>query len=443
MSLNTAHETAKRMNLRPVAVAVAFSSLQSDLMHMSEADSAKQREMLEQRRVELAAVYGGASDGPQQKPFAFSNGVAVVPVSGSLINRFASCYPGWVTGYNFISRQVQLAGEDEDVEIIVLDMNSYGGEVAGCFECAAVIAEVATTKPVLAYVDSNCYSACYALASSATKISATSSGGAGSIGVVAMHVDFSKMMDKFGVKVTFIHAGAHKVDGNPYEELSADVKKDIQTSVNKSYDKFVDHVATGRKMDVKKVRDTEARTYSADDALAIGLIDAIETPSQAVQAFLAESSGSTSQPRKEDAMSQTTTTPGADTTGKTITQADMDAARREGAEAAKKAERERVSAIMGCDEAKDRQKLANHISMKTDMSLEDAKSMLAAAPAEVKEKADTTNPLDKAMDKSGGGAKVGADNGEGAPGQQASDADRIKGLMSAQRGEAPKGVAGV
>lgn len=438
MSLNTAHETAKRMNLRPVAVAVALSCLQSDLMHMSEADSAKQREMLEQRHVELAAVYGGTDRNAESKPFAYANGIAVIPVSGSLINRFASCYPGWVTGYNFISRQVQLASQDDDVEVIVLDMNSYGGEVAGCFECAANIAEAAAIKPVMAYVDTNCYSACYALASAATKIVSAPSGGAGSIGVVAMHVDFSKMMEKFGINVTFIHAGAHKVDGNPYEALSEDVKKDIQASVNKSYDKFVAHVAAGRGMDEKKVRATEARTYSADDALAVGLIDAIESPQKAVQAFLAESSGSTSQPRKEDAMSQETK-PGADTAGKTHTQADVDAARKEAAAA----ERARTSSIMGCDEAKDRQKLASHIAMKTDMSVEDAKAMLAAAPVEtVEKKADTVNPLDNAMDKTGGGAGVGADGAAG--GAEMTHAERIQGLMKSAAGEKSKfGVGGV
>ena len=75
------------------------------------------------------------------------------------------------------------------------------------------------------------------------------------------------------------------------------------------------------------------------------------------------------------------------TEDKTISQADLDAATAAAAKTAATAARERISAIQGSDEAKDRSKLANHIALNTEMSVEDAKAMLAASPAETKEAA--------------------------------------------------------
>ena len=63
-------------------------------------------------------------------------------------------------------------------------------------------------------------------------------------------------------------------------------------------------------------------------------------------------------------------------------QADLDAARAEGRKEGATAERERIQGIMGCDEAKTRRALANHLSLNTELSVDSAKGILAASPAE-------------------------------------------------------------
>lgn len=85
---------------------------------------------------------------------------------------------------------------------------------------------------------------------------------------------------------------------------------------------------------------------------------------------------------------------------KSYTAADIDAAkataRTEGVDAGKaegiklgaEAERARIGAILGCDEAKGREAMANHIAFKTASTVDDAKGLLAAAP-----KAEPENPL--------------------------------------------------
>lgn len=419
MSDHVARAALLRMNGREVAIAAHYGNLPADLRALSAANKDLEEKAFSERKVDLCSAYGLAPV-EQRKPFAFSSGVAVIPVHGTLINRFGSSW-GYVTGYNFIRSQVAAAGQDPDVLGIVFDMNSYGGEVAGCFEVASEIAALAGGKPTLSVIDSNCYSACYAMASGTDRIVSTPSGGAGSIGVVGMHVSMEKLLEDIGYKVTFVYAGDHKIDGNPYQDLPESVKADWQKSIDKSYGAFVAHVAKGRKMDEKAVRATQARTYRADDALSVGLIDAVATPQEAVLAFLGELTGSKSQPRKkEDSMSDATK-PGTDAKGTPDHQAL--------AHDAAKAERARIQGITSCEEAKGRESLASHLAFNTTMSAEDAKVLLAAAPKAEGKPAAAANPLAQAMANSQQ-PNVGADAQAAAAGEQESGA---KGILAAAR----------
>jgi capsid assembly protease len=427
MSDEVARAALSRMNMCVVALAPHCATFMSDLHQLARADADEARKAAVARRQELAQTYGFQSS-DQQKPFAFANGIAIIPITGTLINRFGQSW-GYVTGYNFIRSQLALAMADDDVKGIIYDVNSYGGEAAGCFELSEEIRKASSVKPSLAMIDSNCYSAGYALASAAKKVVCIPSGGAGSIGVVVMHVDMSKMLADWGYKVTFIHAGDHKVDGNPFEPLPASVKKDIQASVDKLRVSFASLVATNRGMDEVAVMQTEARCYSADDALALGLIDAVASPLQAVQAFFAELPGSTPQLKLEAQMPNEETKPGADeasTQQAAINKATADA---------RAAERARMSGITGCEEAKGRESLANHLAMNTDMTVDAAKAILAASPKAEPPKTETNpaNPFAAAMDATKN-PNVGADNGTAAAagGEQDTSESRVKGILAAQ-----------
>lgn len=403
MSEHIARSVISRIHLRELAMAVHYPGLASDLRALASANQEQAQAMSLARREELVAAYG-FQPAEQRKPFAFAQGVAIIPVHGTLINRFAYSW-GYVTGYNFIRQQTSLAGQDPDVKAIIFDINSYGGEAAGCFECAADIKSLANGKPTMSSVDSNAYSGGYAIASGTDRISVTPSGGVGSIGVVVTHVSYEKMLDEAGIKVTFIHAGEHKVDGNPYEDLSASVRADIQKNVDATYAQFVSLVYSGRKkkMTEKAIRDTEARTYRAEDALSLGLIDAIAAPTEAMRAFMGGLSGSTIQQpsKKEDVMSDATKPGDTKAAQEEITKAQVEAV---------KAERARVSGIQTCEEAKGREALASHLAFKTEMSVDDAKAVLAASPKTEPKAATPGAAFQAAMDATGN-PKVGADTG--------------------------------
>lgn len=240
-------------------------------------------------REALCLAYGidDRPEGEGRKPFVYQDGVAVIPVHGALINRFNSSW-GFVTGYNFIRRQMNLILDDDDVDYFVFDVNTPGGEASGCFELGREIIASRRVKASLAMVDSLAASGGMAIAGSATKMYGIPSARIGSIGVYRQHISVEGALKDAGVKVTYAQAGEHKTDGSPFKDLPDSVLKDWTQDVNKTWDDFIALVAEARDMDPAAVRETQARVYRADEALALGLINAVKTTTEAVPAFVAE-----------------------------------------------------------------------------------------------------------------------------------------------------------
>lgn len=318
-------------------------------------------------------------------------GVALIPVIGSLINRGAwlGSYSG-ETSYEGLKFQIGHAAADPKTTAIVLDIESPGGEAVGAFEAADAVRAAAKQKPVVAVVNGMAASAAYAIASAATRIVTTQTGVAGSIGVVLLHGDFSRALDQKGITPTLIFAGAHKVDGNPFEPLSDAVTADLQAEVNQFYDLFVATVAAGRRgMSQKSIRATEARTFIGADAVTIGLADEVGT-FEGVLADLTRASGRTSTSlTRSTRMSETKSAP--DANSGTVTKADHDKAVADARAAGAAEERARIKSILALEEAKGREKAALAIAM-TGASVEQAKAVLEVSP---KEQAEAPKPEKK------------------------------------------------
>jgi capsid assembly protease len=212
-----------------------------------------------------------------------ANGVAVIPVYGVIAQR-ASMFDdiSGGTSCEAISKALNAALADESVGSIVFDVDSPGGTVTGVPELAAEIYAARGKKPIIAVANGMAASAAYWIASAADKIVVTPSGEVGSIGVYTAHHDVSAMMEKEGVKITFIQAGKHKTEGNPYEPLSDEAKADIQDGVDKFYGMFTRGVAGGRGVSPEKVLSDfgQGRMLLAEDAVAAGMADEVATLDQ-------------------------------------------------------------------------------------------------------------------------------------------------------------------
>ena len=351
------------------------------------------------------------------KPFLFNNGLAFIPMRGTLVHRNGDPWYG-TRGYDDIRREFDAAVADPDVAGIVFDIHSGGGMVYGNFELAEHIRKSRDEKPSLSVVNAGAMSGAYSLGSSAKRMVSTPSGDSGSIGVLTMHVDMSKALEKFGVAISLIHAGEHKVDGNPFNPLPDSVRADMQARLDGMWQKFISTVAINRGMSEQAVRDTQARVYQADEAVKIGLVDAVMSPQDAIASFRAEVFGSSTNENRSTTMSDSKKNETVDAGKKDeqvenkTTDTTVDAGKKDEQADAGAAMQARCADITGCEEAKGREALANHFAFKTNMSVDDAKAALAAAPKQ-STNATGKSPLDTAMDASGGGADIANNGGDG------------------------------
>lgn len=225
-------------------------------------------------------------------PFDVVEGAAIIGVEGTLVQKGA-----WIgqssgeTSYQGLITQAVRAERNPAIKSAVIEVDSFGGQVNGAFEAAAALRSLSKAKPTIAILTDYAYSAGYLLASQARQIIMPPFGGAGSIGVVMMHADFSGWLENEGIKVTFIHAGKKKVDGNPYQHLAADQQEKWQAEVEAMRDQFAAVVAKGRGSRLTKAAalKTEAEAFTAAEALELGLVDAIGDSQAAFEAFIKES----------------------------------------------------------------------------------------------------------------------------------------------------------
>jgi signal peptide peptidase SppA len=246
------------------------------------------------------------------QPFALIDGIAVIEIAGTLVHRGA-----WVgqssglTSYEGIAAQLQAALADPGVRGIALDIDSFGGEVAGAFDLADRIRAARAQKPVHAFVAEHALSAGYVLASQADRIILPRTGAVGSIGVVALHTDMSGALDQKGIAVTLIHAGAHKIDANPYQPLPEAVHDQMQRELEVVRFLFAETVAAGRgdRLTHAAALATEASVFRGADAIAAGLADELADPVTAFRSFSAAPRGTTPPSRKGPQMTTDTPNP--------------------------------------------------------------------------------------------------------------------------------------
>lgn len=341
------------------------------------------------------------------RPYKVIDGTLMIPVKGMLLHDFPYALGGWATGYEYMVRAFQRGMEDGSVQRIAMIVDSPGGEVAGCFDSADKIFAMRGEKPIQAFVNESAYSAAYAWATVADKITMTRTAGVGSVGVVTAHMDVSAAMEKAGYKITFIHAGDHKVDGNPYEALPDAVKARIQQRIDSMYSIFVSTTARNLGIEESVVIGTQALTYGAEEAVAIGFAHEVRPFDEALAAF----SGELDQPVEEESDMELTPEQEQAVAARISTAAAS--AKAEGMKEGASAEKARISGILASDAAKTRPAMAQHLALNTAQSVEEATGILAVSQAEKPAAAAKGTGADFAAAMDQDNPNLGAGNGGG------------------------------
>ena len=240
---------------------------------------------------ELSAMDGGVRN--RRSSLVTPEGIAVIPVFGTLVKRAGPIdAASGLTSYGDLETEILDAATDPAVRAVLLDLDSPGGEASGVFDLADLVFEARNLKPMWAVANEEAFSGAYAIASAAERIFVPRTGGVGSIGVIALHVDRSARDAMEGNHYTTVFAGARKNDLNPHEILGDEARASLQAEVDRVHGLFVETVARNRALSPDAVRATEAGVFFGEQAVQAGLADDVGTLRDAIVALSTSMSGS-------------------------------------------------------------------------------------------------------------------------------------------------------
>lgn len=192
-----------------------------------------------------------------------SDKIAIISISGALYEE----------DYKVFASLIEKAESDENIEKILLDINSPGGQVSGVFDACSIIRNC--SKPTASYTSTMMCSAAYAIGCSVDTMYATKQASVGSIGVLVQYLDYSKMQEKMGIReVIFKAKHSEKKNLSPETEEG---KKAIQDKIDIAEQFLHEHIASARNIDVQDVLDNfgHGEVFYGNVAQERGMVDTI------------------------------------------------------------------------------------------------------------------------------------------------------------------------
>ncbi len=183
-------------------------------------------------------------------------------------------------------RQIKKYADNKSIKAIVLRIDSPGGGVAPSQEIYSEILKVRknSNKIVVTSMGNLAASGGYYIAGASDKIVANPGTLTGSIGVIMTFSNIEELMKKIGLKTEIIKSGEFKDMGSPMREFTEKEKKLLQEVIDDVYDQFVNAVAVGRNIDVKKVKElSDGRIFTGRQAFNIGLVDQLGSLEEAIK----------------------------------------------------------------------------------------------------------------------------------------------------------------
>ena len=170
---------------------------------------------------------------------------------------------------------IRKISQNDKIKALVLRVNSPGGSANASEEILYELMQLKTKMPIVVSFGDVAASGGYYIAQASDKIYAQPNTITGSIGVFGMIPNAQKLFNNFGLDFDEVKTNANADQLKSLTTpLSPTAKNTMQKSIVLIYGKFVNHVATNRKLTYEQVdKIGEGRVWSGTRAKQIGLVD--------------------------------------------------------------------------------------------------------------------------------------------------------------------------
>ncbi|MBL4757247.1 MAG: signal peptide peptidase SppA [Rhizobiales bacterium] len=166
--------------------------------------------------------------------------------------------------------------EDNNVQALILHINSPGGTTTGSEALYEALRKVAAEKPIVAVMGTIATSGGYIAALGADHIIARGNTITGSIGVIFQWTQVTTLLTQLGIEFEEVKSSILKAEPSPFSETPPEARAVMEAMVADSYDWFLALVAERRNVDQARARILgDGRVYTGRQALEVGLIDGI------------------------------------------------------------------------------------------------------------------------------------------------------------------------
>lgn len=198
--------------------------------------------------------------------------VAVIYASGEIVDGEGST-PGLITSGG-LSDTLRQARNDNDIQAVVLRVNSPGGSAIASEIIAREVELLAAEKPVIVSMGNYAASGGYMISAPGDQIFATPGTITGSIGVYGLRLNFKEIANRNGVTWDIIKT-AKLADIDTVSRPQNDAELQLQQGfVNTLYDRFLTLVAEGRETPKERINQVaQGRVWSGTDAENADLVD--------------------------------------------------------------------------------------------------------------------------------------------------------------------------
>jgi len=219
------------------------------------------------------------------EPLSLSGNVARIYVTGEILpDGSSSIFGSSGASSQDIVDLIKKADENKEIKALLIEINSPGGAAVASEDIVKAIKK--SKKPSVALIKDTGASGAYWVASATDVIVADPISITGSIGVLSSYLEFSGLMNKYGVGYERIVGGEYKDIGTPFRNLTDEERQLLQEQIDVVYDYFVKEVAANRNMSEEQMKGiATGMIYTGIRAKQLGLVDVLGGEDEAEEAI--------------------------------------------------------------------------------------------------------------------------------------------------------------